>query len=474
MRPFTKRLLAALGTVVVLSGMLLGFYLRKVAFIVTGFEAKSMCSDLFVSGREPASVLAEDLRPVGALFPLRFAYAEIDDKRRIVKASIMGFAEREAIFREGLGCTLVIGATEKQLRSEPIPVLDADTRVHESGIWPDGETVDIEHLPPAVDGKKLNDAVEWAFKESAPNHLQRTRALVVVYDGRIAAERYAPGFTASTPLPGWSMTKSVFAALAGILIHEGKISLQSSGLLPLWLEDHDRRSTITLDDLLHMSSGLAFQEDYSSPLSDVAVMLYGTRDMAAFAAGMPLVSDPGVKWHYSSGTMNIISKVMRNTFGDAEEEYLEFPRRALFDRIGMKNALVEADSSGTLVGSSFMWATARDWARFGLLYIQNGMWGGDRILPEGWTKYCTTPAPASVEKMYGAGFWLRIPREFRSREESGVGIPRDAYHAVGYDGQLISVIPSRKLVIVRLGLTRAYGAWDQEELIRRVIDAIRN
>jgi hypothetical protein len=473
MRPFTKRLLAILGTAAVLSAVFLGFYLRQVAFVVTGFEAKCMCSNVFISKREQTSVLAEDLLPVGALYPLRFADTKIDYNRRTVKASIMGFAEREAVFRDGVGCTLVIGTTEEQVRSGPVPVPGADIRAHENGIWPDGETVDTEHLPPAVDSEKLNQAVEWAFGEPDPGRLRRTRALVVVYGGRIAAERYAPGFTANTPLPGWSMTKSVFAALTGILIGEKKISLRSNDLLSLWPEGQDRRSAITLDDLLRMSSGLAFQENYSTPLSDVAVMLFGTGDMASFAASKPLVSDPGTKWRYSSGTMNIVSKVIRNTFGKAEKDYLEFPRRALFDRIGMHSAVVETDTSGTLVGSSFMWATGRDWARFGLLYLQDGIWNGKRVLPEGWTQYCITPAPASVDKKYGAGFWLGVPQEFRTLEEPGAHIPRDAYHAVGYDGQLISIIPSRKLVIVRLGLTRANGTWDQEELIRRIMDAFR-
>jgi hypothetical protein len=476
MRRSAKRILAVPGVVVVFTGVLFGVFLWKAAPVVTGFEAKCLCSGLFVSRRGPASVLAEDLQPVGALYPLRFVDTEIDNTGRTVKASIKGFAERKAIFRDGLGCTLVIGITEEQLRSVDTHAPGADAYgyvKHRDEIWPDGETVDTRRLPPAVNGEKLNDAVEWAFLEPDPGHLRKTLALVIVYDGRIVAERYAPGFTANTPLPGWSMAKSVFAALTGILIDEGKLSLKSGGLLPLWREGQDPRRTITLDNLLRMSSGLAFQEDYSSPRSDVAVMLFGVRDMAAFAASKPLVSDPGAGWRYSSGGVNIISKVMRNTFGESEQGYLEFPRRALFDRVGMESALVEPDPCGTLVGSSFMFATARDWARFGLLYLRDGMWGKDRVLPEGWTQYCTTPAPASVKKEYGAGFWLRVPREFRSGQEPSAHVPNDAYHAVGYEGQLVSIIPSRKLVVVRLGLTHTYGTWDQEELIYRILGAFR-
>ncbi|MFZ0944814.1 MAG: serine hydrolase [Syntrophobacteraceae bacterium] len=473
MRTSARRLLGFLVAAVVLCSIFSGFYLWKAALVASGYKAKCLCSDVFVSRRESASVLAEDLLPVGALYPLRFVDAEINYTTRTVKTSIMGFAERKAVFREGLGCTLAIGTTEEQLRSGGNPAPGRDTRGDENGTWPDGETVDTGHPPPAVDADKLSQAVEWAFMEPDPGRLRRTRALVVVYDGRIAAERYAPGFTAGTPLPGWSMNKSVFAALTGILIHQGKMSLESGGILPMWREGQDPRRTITLDNLLHMSSGLAFQEMYSSPLADVAVMLFGTRDTALFAASKSLVADPGVKWRYSSGTTNIISKVMRNTFGASEGDYLAFPRRALFDPIGMQSAVVEPDPSGTLVGSSFMYATARDWARFGLLYLRDGVWGKERILPEGWTQYCTTPAPASVGKEYGAHFWLRVPREFRSTDEPSGRMPRDAYHAVGFDGQFVSIIPSRKLVVVRLGLTRSYGAWDQEELIARILEAIR-
>ncbi len=474
MRTSTKRILSTLGVAIALSTVVFGFYLWKAALVVSGFKAKCLCSDIFVSRREPASVLAEDLDPVGALYPLRFDNAKIDYGRRTVTASFWGFAERKAIFREGLGCTLVIGTTEEQLRSETIPISTIATHGDGNGIWPDGEMVDTENLPPAVDVKKLNEAVEWAFRESDPSRLRRTRAVVVVYDGKIVAERYAPGYNANTPLPGWSMTKSVFAALTGILAGEGKISLESDGLLPQWRDGQDPRKAITIENLINMNSGLAFHEAYSSPLTDVVEMLFGTGDMASFASGKPLAAPPAVKWHYSTGNTIILSKVIRNIFGNAQADYLEFPRRALFDRIGMKSAVVEPDASGTLVASSFMFATGRDWARFGLLCLRDGMWGEERILPEGWMKYCTTPSPACIRKDYGAGFWLYVPSEFRSGKEPCSLISCDTYHAVGYDGQFVTVIPSRKLVIVRLGLTHTYETWvwDQEELITRVSAAV--
>ncbi|MDR3568017.1 MAG: serine hydrolase [Syntrophobacteraceae bacterium] len=473
MKKPAKRVLLISAVAGVFLAMVFGFYLWKAALVVTGFEAKNLCSDVFVSGRTPAAVSSEDLLPVGALYPLRFANGRIDYGKRTVTASIHGLAERKAIFRQGLGCTLMIGGGKSiDWSAEGATVAARDAHGRENEPWPRGEMVDTKHLPHVLDGQKLRQAVDWAFREPDPDHLRGTRELVVVYDGRIVAERYAPGFSSHTPLPGWSMTKSVFAALAGILVGEGKLSLQSDALLPEWCKAHDPRKKITLNDLLHMCSGLAFQENYSSPLSDVSAMMFGTGDMASFAANKPLLFRPGVKWQYSSGTPNIVSEVMRNVFGN-EREYIEFPRRELFERIDMKSAVVEPDASGTLVGSAFMYATARDWARFGLLYMRDGMWGKDRILPEGWVKYCTAPAPASG-KRYGAGFWLRIPREFRSGGKTVRAVPRGSYHAIGYDGQFVSVIPSLKLVVVRLGLTTTYGTWDQEELISRIAGAVRS
>ncbi len=470
MRTFTKRIVLAMGIAVPFSTLVFVFYLWKAALIVSGFKAKCLCSDVFVSRRDPESVLAEDLQPVGPLYPLRFDDARIDFKSRTVTASFMGLAERKAIYREGLGCTLVIGTTEQKLRSQVSITPAIYAGADENGTWPGGEMVDTEHLSPAVNREKLEAAMDGAFSEIRSEFLRRTRAVVVVYDGKIVAERYAPGFTVDTPLPGWSMTKSVFAVLTGILAGEGKLSPKSNGFLPQSWKDQDPRRAITLDNLLRMSSGLSFQEDYTSPLTDVTSMLFGVRDMASFAAGKPLESTPGLEWHYSTGNTNIISKVIGDTLGNGT--YIDFPRRALFDRIGMKSAVVEPDASGVLVGSSFMFATARDWARFGLLCLNEGMWGKDRILPEGWMKYCTTPA--SFNKEYGAGFWLQIPSEFRSGEQPGFSIPRDTYHAVGYDGQFVTIIPSRKIVIVRLGLTHTYSVWvwDQEELIKRVLDAV--
>jgi CubicO group peptidase (beta-lactamase class C family) len=235
-----------------------------------------------------------------------------------------------------------------------------------------------------------------------------------------------------------------------------------------WGRPDDPRRRITLDHLLRMSSGLAFNEDVSDPLHDVTYMLTQVGDMAAYAIDKPLQNEPGRDWHYSSGTTNIISGILRRTVGDAS--YHGFPRRALFEPLGMRSAVIEPDASGTFVGSSFMYATARDWAKFGQLYLQDGVWDGKRLLPDGWVKYTTTPAPTVSDASYGAHFWLNIPPEYRSA--GGSPLPADAFHAVGHEGQFLTIIPSQRLVIVRLGLARYPQAWEHDRFVRLVLQAI--
>ena len=215
-----------------------------------------------------------------------------------------------------------------------------------------------------------------------------------------------------------------------------------------------------------MSSGLQFDEHYANPLADVTYMLLGVADAAAYALAKPLQAEPGARWSYSSGTTNIIAHAMRQRMGPSD--YSEFPRRALFERTGMSSAVMETDAAGTFVGSSFMYATARDWARFGLLYLRDGVGSGQRILPEGWVAYTRTPVPNAPNQQYGAHFWLSIPREYRCGKDSGP-LPADAFHAIGHEGQFVTIIPSRELVLVRLGFTRYPCAWDHQAFVLSIL-----
>ncbi len=430
----------------------------RVAQIGTAFAAKTVCSATFLSGRSPESVQAEDLGAYRSR-PLDLVEVDVDRAAGVVTARLLGFAERQAVYRDGFGCTLAIGASVATLRTAApklLPIARGD------GVWPEGERVAFE--PRAA----LEQALDHAFAEPGAGPPKRTRAVVVVHQGRIVAERYAQGFGPGTALPGWSMSKSVVGALAGTLVGLGLWRLDAPVPLAAWRAPGDARAAITLDQLLAMSSGLEFEESYRSPLSDVNLMLWAGGDAGGYAAAKRLAHPPGAHWQYASGTTNVLAAAMRETLGPA---YAAYPRRALFLPLGMSSAVLETDAAGTFVGSSLMFASARDWARFGLLFANDGLWKGTRLLPEGWVRYSATPAAAATAGNYGAHWWLKLERPPGA---PAAGLPPDAFHAAGHGGQYVSVVPSRALVVVRLGHAIDEGAWDQEAFVARIIPAVGN
>jgi len=444
---------------------LLAYVVWRVECVAASFKAKLLCSGLFVSQRDRRRILSEDLD--SRRFPvLRTVAIDVDVVRQSVTARGFGFVRRTAIFRSGLGSTLLVDQSADTLRSTAVPV--PSTRAGPGGVWPEGEDVTGD-VPASIDAQALNGLLDKAFEDPDPRCSLRTRAVVVVHDGRIIAERYAPGFTHAMPLPGWSMSKSVLSALVGIAVSQARLRLEDRQLLPEWASP-DPRSEITVDHLLRMRSGLAFSETYTNPFSGVLRMLFDTGSASRYAARSRLREAPDTRWYYSSGTTNILSRVLRNAVGD-DAAYLSFPRTALFDRIGMSTAVMEPDVSGTFVGSSFMYASARDWARFGLLYALDGVWNEQRVLPKGWVEYSRTPTPGDSHQLYGAHFWLGLPLA-RQRIYPERPLPRDLFHAPGYEGQYLVIIPSRKLVIVRLGLTADMDAWDQRGLVTGILDAV--
>ncbi|PIR19044.1 MAG: serine hydrolase, partial [Elusimicrobia bacterium CG11_big_fil_rev_8_21_14_0_20_64_6] len=255
-------------------------------------------------------------------------------------------------------------------------------------------------------------------------------------------------------------------ALIGTLVKDGRLRLEDKRLLPQWSEPQDPRAEIALEDLLRMRSGLRFSEVYSDPLSDVTRMLFDHHDAAGFAASRPLEAPAGTVWKYSSGTTNILSLIARRAVG--EKDYPSWPRRALFDPLGMTNAVFEPDAAGTFVGSSFLFATARDWARFGWLYAQ----GGRNILPSNWAAFGTTPTPQAPDGKYGAHWWLKLSPELGGSKPEASRIPPDAFHALGHEGQCLTIIPSRKLVVVRLGLSIDIKAWNHAAFLADVLEAL--
>ena len=262
------------------------------------------------------------------------------------------------------------------------------------------------------------------------------------------------------------MTKSALNALVGMLVSQGRLTLEQPAPVPEWRDD--ARGRITIDHLLRMSSGLDFDEKISLPRFDVMSMLFEAPDMASFAADAQLRAEPGTRWQYASGSSLIISGIVRTILGD--DNYQRFPKRALFDRLGMSHAVIEPDASGTFVASSYMYATAREWGRLGNLYAQSGKYEGADMLPSWWVAYSRTPAPADPSRSYGAHFWLTLPDIYNA---SHTALPADAFHMAGHEGQFVTIVPSKHAVIVRLGKTRYPGAWDQSRFVADVLSAMR-
>jgi CubicO group peptidase (beta-lactamase class C family) len=461
--------LKATGAILILLALVLAA--RALAAPLTepalGYVAKVVCSEIFVGGATRAQAIAD--LPDDPL--ARLVRTRVDVPRERVHASIPLLARRTAHHRSGLGCTLRPVHGHIAAVRTPRSVDDSPARAgHDPRLpWPEGDGPAVS-APDGVDASLLRDAVNRAFDEPDPDVPLRTRAVIVVRGGRIIAERYADGYSAESRFAGWSMTKSVTNALVGILAGHDRLDLEADALHPEWLAADDPRRTIRLSHLMQMSSGLDFDESYT-PRGGATRMLFNTRDAAAHAATAPLAHTPGTVWYYSSGTTNIVSDVVRRSFEGDDAAYHSFPRQHLFDAIGMHSAVLEPDAAGTFVGSSFMYATARDWARFGLLFLRDGIWNGERLLPAGWTHYSTTPAPAAPLGRYGAHWWLNAGEAADRMQRPWPDLPTDIAWASGYQGQFVALVPSHDLVVVRLGVAAREGAFSLRALLHDVMAA---
>jgi CubicO group peptidase (beta-lactamase class C family) len=463
--------LSTLAVLIVLAGagMFVKIDLATQLRIGAGYKAKILSSGVFISGRPAEAVLKED----AAIHPLlNFIQAKVDTDKKEVTASCLGLFKNRAIFVDKLGTVLLDGVPEETVRAWPGSVPDPLPADPQAVDWPTGDRKSDEALPPNIDKKSLDEAVDKTFAETDPKRPVRTRAVIVVYNDRIIAEKYAAGITRDMPLIGWSMSKSVTSALVGILAGQGKLSVKTPAPVPEWQGPGDKRGTITLEQLLWMSCGLEFEEEYETkPVSDVNMMLFTKPDTAAYAAGLPLAVEPGTKFNYSTGTTQILNRIIRGTFAD-RKDYFAFPRQALFNKIGMRSAILTPDASGTFVCGAHLFAAARDWARFGLLYLHDGVWQGERILPEGWVAFSTTPAPAGGG-IYGAQFWLNQGKSGETDASSLYAVaPHDLFYCAGYQGQYVVIIPSRKLVLVRLGMT-THGHWPLSDFVADVLKAVK-
>ena len=340
--------------------------------------------------------------------------------------------------------------------------VNATTRNPSSSInpWPLVDSASAN--PPEIDWKALTKVLDDAFREEDPGSPKRTRAVVVVQDGWVMAERYAKGVNPDAPLRGWSMSKSVAHALIGRAIQEGLFDPTHPPIVPEWSDPQDPRHEISLNQLLRMRSGLAFEE--SGELNSDLLQMLQQKDMAHFAASKPLDKSPRKKWKYTSGPTNILSRMLRHSI-DNDELYWKFPSQELFEPLGMTSAVFETDKSGTFVGSSGVLASGQDWARFGQLYLDNGKWNGEQLIPKKWVKEARRSTHGSRQK-YGAHWWL-------SSRKSRPDLPNDSYSAEGFQGQLLLIAPSQCAVIVRLGQTPKKGGFDKNAFGAQVLLALR-
>ncbi|MER9326144.1 beta-lactamase family protein [Mesorhizobium sp. M0152] len=421
----------------------------------SGYSAKIVCSNVFIAGRDPNEVLAVDVQAPGHPL-LKLMRVSVDKNRGIVSAGLLGFLGKSvAVARDGLGCASVPDGDVGKVRRTTIQAKHA--ALSQDALWPEGERVDASQNPEV--SKVVGDAAMAGAG---------MRAIVVVKNGRIVAERYGDGFSAKTPLLGWSMTKTVNAAIVGTLVKDGKMAIDGKGLFAPWKADG--RAGISLADMMAMSSGLEFNEDYGD-VADVTRMLYLEPDMAGFAEGKPLAGDVGKAFSYSSGTAVMLSRLWQDAIGD-KAKALTWPRTALFEPLGMHSAVLETDEQGTFVGSSYLYATAHDWARFGQFLLQGGVWNGNQILPAGFVDWMREPASAS--KVYGKGqLWIEAPGDEDSPGAGiAAGLPKDTYWMEGHDGQTVAIIPSEQLVVVRLGLTPAKLNYRPREMVSALVKAL--
>ncbi|MFK7784540.1 MAG: serine hydrolase domain-containing protein [Crocinitomicaceae bacterium] len=421
-----------------------GFYYVYVRLpIITGYAAKDMCSCVFIADRDPESVAENEFQ----FSLIKHASYEVNEKDKSVTSSVFGMGDKTAYYTPQNGCVILNDIDRK------------DWKYHKEELYPVREIPLADNTANFADNKQLDDAIKKHFKDDDSKKPFGARAVVVLKDGKLIAEHYADGFDKDSKHIGWSMTKSIFNALTGIAIEQGKLEgLDQSELFPEW---KDRRKAIKLKQILQMNTGLQWEEDYGD-VSEAVTMLYNRDNMVDYAISQMFEGDIGRHWEYSSGSSNMLSGILRDRM--TEKEYFDFPYKYFFDKIGASSFIMETDAAGNFVSSSYAWATARDWAKFGQFFLDEGVVDSTRILPEGWIDFTTEVAEGSKGE-YGAHFWLPTNKDYPRS-------PKDMYFADGFQGQRVFIVPSEGLVIVRLGLTR-FDHPVYDDLVMDVIEALK-
>ncbi len=425
-----KRIFSA-AVIVLLAGLLWGvYYLNALLPVITGYPAKYLCSAVFISHRSASEAEAVDLR----FSFIQYVKNEINYRDKTVTSRFL-WGRSKAIYRDGFGCTLLREVEEDSLMKVHFPGVARANYDPDTVAWPLGNI--IPDTTTGIDKVALAGIGEKLITENAYNG--NAFGFIVIHKGIPVTERYKPGFNEKTRFLSWSMAKSFTNAMVGIMVKDGKLDISQKVAIEAW--QNDDRKNITMNNLMQMESGLRWNEDYGN-LSDVTLMLYDQKDFAGYAINMPQKFPAGSHWYYSSGSANIINYLMRKRFRE-DAAYYAFAQTRLFYKTGMPSAILEVDPAGTQVGSSYVYATARDYARFGLLYLQDGIFNGERILPPGWVDYTTTPAKHS-NGCYGSLFWLNRTHYYSDA-------PEDLFSCNGHDGQRIFIIPSKDLIVVILG-----------------------
>ena len=435
-----------------------------------GQQAILMCNGLFTGERTLEQVFAQELayltQPVGT--PRGGDYVVDWERKAVAIGAAGGTPIMRAAFREGIGCVILApDQTFEDIESLPELTLPPPAGDPATTAWPDGDVVDDTGIPAGVDRSALQAASDWAFDRESPE--QVTLSLMVVHQGRVVHERYAPGVNVTTKTRTWSTAKSIAVTLMGMLADQGRLELDE----PLGLEwlpanrspETDPRNAITLRHVLNMSSGLETVDNQGLEYATGSGLAYWAGASSIVGArSRGLIREPGTYWDYENYDTLLGVLAMKRALGD-ERTYREFPRRALLDKIGMRNTLVSVDRFGDFILSSQVYTNARDLARFGLLYLNGGVWNGERLISEDWIDFTRTPAPAtaSTGNQYGGQWWL-VPDD---RDD----VPRTAYSTAGNRGQYVVVVPSHDLVIVRRGLDYGRQGFDRWDLTREVLKA---
>jgi CubicO group peptidase (beta-lactamase class C family) len=411
--------------------------------------AHHLCAGLYVVGRDyqrdPETVVAQDI----ARFPAfrwegSFEY-DVDAENQSVTVTAPGAPARTATYYGDQGCVIhERGSPAIHFRPVVVPSSLPDPAEQP---WPTGDLNRTAPPPPDASSQALDSVLDWAMDGAGQN----TRALVVVYRGKIIAERYAPGFSGHTPQISWSQGKSITAALVGVLVQQGELELDQPAPVPEWHTDpEDPRREIRIRDLFHMSSGLDFKnygvgDSLSYTSANEHFMIYfDAVNVFEHAINQPLDIPPNTQFRYRNSDPLTLGRIIRQTVEARGEDYLGFPQRALFDRIGMRDVVLETDTYGNFIMTGYDFVSAYDWARFGLLHLWDGVWEGERILPEGWVEFVSTPTPTDPGRNYGGLFWVNAGGALPD-------VPRDAFWPAGWMGQNTVIIPSLDMVIVRLG-----------------------